>query len=92
MNIPKTKKVTHLDKETKAKIEEMIKNALDTDYLNSYHLEEFSVCELAALAEYAEENNIFITIKAEHSNFTQGVLVQLLRKDCIEKFVKMGVF
>ena len=92
MKIPRTKKVTHLDKDVKVKIEEMIEDALNANWINSYHLEKFNVCELGILADYAKENDILVIIKAEYSNFAQGILVQLLRKDCIEKFVKMGVF
>lgn len=91
LKVPGLKKATHADKEVKEKIETMIKETLDINYINSYPIEHFNLQEIDLIAEYARENDLIMILKAERSNFHQGVLIQLVRKDCIEKFVKMGV-
>jgi hypothetical protein len=83
MKIPGLKKVKISHIQTKARIEEMIKETRTCDYIASYPIEGFTIHELDLLTEYATENNLIVSLKAEHSNFHQGVTVGLLRKDLL---------
>jgi len=87
MITPKLMKVRKADLEVKAKVEKVIKETLQNEHIMSYSISGFNSSELDLLAEYADENNIFISLKAEHSNVYQGVLVQLLKKDLLGKFI-----
>lgn len=80
MNIPKLKKVTNISNETKLKVEKIIKETLEVDYFKCYPIEDFTIEEIDVLSEYAGENDVIIFLRAEHSNYYQGTLVELLRK------------
>lgn len=70
------------------KINEFIKDALDCDYIQSRKIEDFTIEQLDLLTEEAKENNLMVTLKAEHSNLHQGVLVNIVKKDIANKFLK----
>lgn len=87
MKIPKMlKKISQMNEQTKLKVEKIISESLKKDYISSFPIEDFTTLELDLLAEYAKENNLLIALKAEHSNFHQGVLVSLLKKELIAEF------
>lgn len=88
MNVPRLRKINEASIESKNKVEEMIKERLKNEAVfTSCPIEEFNIKELELLAEYAEENGLIVLLKAEHSNFYQGVLVELTRKESIAKHV-----
>jgi hypothetical protein len=80
------KKINQADAKVKSEVEEMIKEALESDCIQSYPIEEMTLNHLDILAEYGKENNILILIKAEHSNFHSGTLIELLKKDLVDEF------
>ncbi|WFA10357.1 hypothetical protein [Tissierella sp. Yu-01] len=88
MQIPKLKKVREAKTNEEKNVEEMIKDALKMPCIFSKPIELLTIREIDLLAEYAKENDIFLSIKAEHSNFHQGTLIQLVRKDMLDKFIK----
>lgn len=81
MEKPKFMEIVSMDNETKEKVEDMINKTLQCDYIKCYPLVNLTLIELDLLAEYTKVNNLILTIKAEHSNFHSGVIVQLLKKD-----------
>ncbi|GEM_PF-5509704 len=89
MKIPRySKKINNADIETKNKVEEIIKETLEYEYIHCYPIEDFNSNQLDILAEYAKENDVLAFIKAEHSNVHQGVLISTLRKDKVSEFIK----
>lgn len=70
------------------KINEFIKETLDCDYIQSRKIEDFTIEQLDLLTEEAKENNLMVTLKAEHSNLHQGILVNLVKKDIANEFLK----
>ncbi|RKD22439.1 hypothetical protein SAMN02745883_00709 [Caminicella sporogenes DSM 14501] len=69
-------------------INEIIKDVLSCNHIQTRPIENFTIEQLKELANKAEENNLLITISAEYSNFHQGVLVNLVRKDIAEKLLQ----
>lgn len=69
-------------------INSFIENALDIDYITSAPIEDFAPEQLIELSEIAKENNLLVTLRAEHSNLHQGILVSLVKKDVADKFIK----
>lgn len=69
------------------KVEKVIKETLQNECIMSYSINGFTQHELGMLADCAEENNIFISLKSEKSNVYQGVLVQLIKKELLDKFI-----
>lgn len=74
MQIPKLKKVSQSKDEEKEKVEKLIEDSLERPYIYSIPIEMLTISEFDLLTEYAKDNNIFISLKAEHSNFHQGTL------------------
>lgn len=72
----------------KSSVNEVIETALKEDCIISVPIEHYSQDELKEFAKKAKENNLLVTIKAEYSNFYQGVMVQLIKKDIADKFLK----
>ena len=62
-------------------IDEFIKDTLSVNYMINMKIEDFTKEQLIELSEKAYTNNLLMAIKAEHSNFHQGVLVALVRRD-----------
>lgn len=87
MKKPRLKKIAELDNNTIIEIEEMIKETLENNYIQSWPIENVSHL-LDPLTEYAKENDIIVTLKAEHSNLHQGVIVNLLQKQFLDGFTK----
>ncbi len=75
------------DKINKNKIEKIISEVLETNHIHSYYFEDVSNI-LENLTEYARENDILVTLRTEHSNFAQGLLVNLIKKEFADKFIK----
>lgn len=73
--------------ENKNKIEKIISEVLETDHIHSYYFTEISNI-LENLTEYARENDILVTLRTEHSNFAQGLLIHLVKKEFADKFIK----
>lgn len=88
LKIPKLKVIAELNPDKKAEIEKMIHDALQNDYMQSYPIERLDNEQLIILSEYANKNNIIVTLTAEHSNLHQGVLVNILDRDYQETFAK----
>lgn len=73
----------------KSSVDEVINHALETTYITSAPIEHYSQTELKELAEKAKENDIVVSIKAEHSNGYQGVLLCFIKRDSINNtFIK----
>jgi ABC-type uncharacterized transport system substrate-binding protein len=68
--------------------EELINDAIYDGCIQSKPIEEFTIEQLKELAEKAKKNNLLLTLHAEHSNFHQGVLVNLVNRDIMDSFVK----
>lgn len=66
-------------------VDKYIKDTLDADHIISIPIEYFTKDELEELSEKAKKNKILLTLRAEHSNVHQGVLVNLIRKDIVNK-------
>jgi len=88
LNVPKLRAVKDADSKTIQKVEDAINKTLEIDYILSIPIEDYETSELALLGEYAKENNIFISLKSEHSNFHQGVLIGLIRRELANKFIE----
>lgn len=63
------------------KINEFIKDTLSCDYIKYIKIEDFTVEQLDLLAEEANKNNLLLTLRTEHSNVHQGVLVNLIKRE-----------
>ena len=73
----------------KKEVNELISRAIEHDWIICNPIEHYSQEELKKIAELARENNLVVTIYAEHSNFYQGVMVHVIkRKNIDETFVK----
>jgi hypothetical protein len=81
------KKINQLKTCEKEKIEKIIQEALETDHIHSYPLEDVKDI-LEYFPEYAKVNDLVVTLRAEYSNIHQGVLVQILKKSLIAEFEK----
>lgn len=62
-------------------IEEIIKEALEMDCAICYPIEDFELDELKELSEKANKSGLVVILRAEHSNFHQGVLVEVFQKN-----------
>ena len=62
-------------------IDEMVKDVLICNHIQTRPIEDFTKEQLNELANKSAKNNLLLTISAEHSNFHQGVVVNLVRKD-----------
>lgn len=66
----------------KQSIDNFIKDALEDDsVIVSVPLEHYTQVELKEIADKAKDRDLIVTIKAEYSNFYQGVLIGLIHKD-----------
>lgn len=76
----------------KQSVDEFIKNAIDNTscvICATAPIEHYTIEELIDLAEKLERKDVVITLKAEHSNFYQGVMIGLVkRKNVNEKYSK----
>lgn len=72
----------------KASINEVIEIVLKEDYIIAVPIEHYSQDELKEFGKKAKENNLLVTIKDEYSNAYQGTMVQLIKKDIADKFLK----
>ena len=74
---------------SKKEVDELVKEAIENDYIACNPVEHYSKNELIELSEKARKNDLVVTIHAEHSNFYQGVLVHVIkRKNIDDTFVK----
>lgn len=75
----------------KSSVDDVIKDALEVDHITSAPIEHYTQDELKELAEKAKKNDLVITIRAEHSNFYQGVLLNFIKRkninDTFKKFI-----
>lgn len=69
-------------------VEDFIKETLKIDYINSWPIENFDIEQLNQLSEMAEKNNLLLTLRAEHSNVHQGVLVCLVKREEAAELLK----
>ncbi|NRT77663.1 hypothetical protein [Clostridium beijerinckii] len=73
----------------KSSVDDVIKDALEVDHITSAPIEHYTQDELKEMAEKAKKNNLVISIRAEHSNFYQGVLLSFIKRKSIDDtFVK----
>jgi len=72
----------------KSSIDDVIKDALEVDHITSAPIEHYTQDELKELAEKAKKNDLVITIRAEHSNFYQGVLLSFIKRKNIDDTFK----
>jgi NAD(P)H-dependent FMN reductase len=72
----------------KSSVNEVIETVLEEDYIIAVPIEHYSQDELKEFAKKAKENDLLLTIKAEYSNAYQGILVQLIKKNIADKFLK----
>lgn len=71
----------------KQTVAELIKNKrLDGAIFTSAPIEHYTIEELKELADIANEKDMAVVIKAEYSNFYQGVLVSLVYNDDVKLF------
>ena len=66
-------------------VNKMIKEALEVGYIITNPIEHYSEDEIKEMAELARENNLILTISAEHSNFYQGILINLIKKSRLKE-------
>ncbi|WP_040328419.1 hypothetical protein [Clostridium ihumii] len=70
-------------------IEKYLKDALKAEYIISIPIENLSKEELSELSEKAKYEDILVTLRTEHSNVHQGVLICLIKKELVnEEFLK----
>lgn len=69
-------------------VDKYIKDAMKAEHLISIPIELLSKEQMEELSEKAKRNAILVTLRSEHSNLHQGVLVSLIRKDIAAEFVK----
>jgi len=87
MNVPRLRKINDASVESRVKVEEVIQERLKNEAVfTCCPIEEFNFEELDLLAEYAKENGMIMFLKAEYSNFHQGVLVKLISKEKIARY------
>jgi hypothetical protein len=60
-------------------IHQIISDAENCNHILSYPIWKFSILELSALTELAKNNTVKIELRAEHSNFHQGTLVEVYK-------------
>lgn len=73
----------------KCSIDDFIKDALSgNSVIASMPIEHYSQEELKEIAKKANASDFIVTIKAEYSNFYQGVLIGLIHKDDIRQEYK----
>lgn len=66
---------------SKIGVKEMIKKATKGDYIICNPIEHYSIEEIKELSKLAKENQLLLTIKNETSNFYQGVLINLVKRE-----------
>ena len=73
----------------KMNVDELISNALKNDYIISAPIEHYAMTELIKIAEMSKRNDLIVTVREERSNFYQGVLLNVLKRKCVdESFLK----
>ncbi|MBN7575428.1 hypothetical protein C1H57_08405 [Clostridium sp. 2-1] len=73
----------------KSSVDAVIKDALEVEHITSAPIEHYTQDELKEMAEKAKKNDLVISIRAEHSNFYQGVLLSFIKRKSIDDtFVK----
>lgn len=73
----------------KVEIDKFIEVALEgNSYIESAPIEHYSVEEIKEISEKAKKNNLVMTINEERSNFYQGVLINLLKREDVKKCTK----
>lgn len=72
----------------KVEVNELIEKAVDGGAVfHSTAIEHYSLSELEELAKQAKDKGLIVTIKAEYSNFYQGVLVSVSKKEDAKKYL-----
>ena len=72
------------------KIKDFIDNAKQNEYWSSLPIEEFqSIEELKETVKFCYKLKLSMEIKAEYSNFYQGVLFSVANKDLPKSIVRM---
>ena len=68
---------------------QIVKEVKGTSYITDVPTAEFkTIQELNDFVEIMNKNGIGVTLKAEHSNFYQGILVQIFDRVTCSKFVE----
>ena len=60
-------------------VKQIIDEAITVSYTICYQLEEFTIEDLIKLSEEANIKKVELRIKAEHSNFNNGTLIEVQR-------------
>jgi hypothetical protein len=58
-------------------LEKIFNEVIGTSYGHCHYIDKFTINELVILTEEAKKKKIAVALIAEHSNFAQGVLVEL---------------
>lgn len=73
----------------KISVDDLIGAAVNGEVVSpSGAIEHYTHEELIDLAEKADKNDLIVTIKAEHSNFYQGVMVSVTQREKAAKYIK----
>lgn len=75
----------------KSSVNDVISNALEVDHITSAPIEHYTQDEIKELAEKAKENDLVMTVRAEHSNFYQGVLLSFIKRKSIDDEFKQFI-
>lgn len=57
-------------------------------YIRCAPIEHYTIEELKEISEKAKKNDLVMTINEERSNFYQGVLINLVKRDDVKKCIK----
>ena len=67
-------------------VDELIERRDDSScIITSAPIEHYSIAELVELAKKLERKDVVITLRAEYSNFYQGVLVGLVKRENVSE-------
>lgn len=66
-------------------VKNLIKEALNCDYMLSNPIEHYSIEEIRELSELAKDNDLIFSIKEERSNFYQGIEINLIKRKIVKE-------
>lgn len=81
--------VPNYEEAQKISVDELIENAVNEEAVSpAGAIEHYTQEELINLAEKAAKNDLIVSIKAEHSNFYQGVMVCVTKREHVVEYIK----
>lgn len=73
----------------KTKIDDFIELAVKGEcYIQCAPIEHYTIEELKEISKKAKKNDLVMTIQAEYSNFYQGIMINLLKREDVKKCTK----